>query len=201
MLSTCKSFGHLLQEHLNLPSFATTSDKWPNFSSKVFAHPAPWLIIAFPCLANLHRRKDTMTVFQVYIPSSLIVVMSWVSFWLNRGAAPARVSTWNNRQPFPFWWSPWLPPGGSGRDNSADDDHPDQLRERGPAQNLLHEVHRHLPLRLLLHGLRGLDWICLCGVNIFFSNQHVNMFLIHSLSLSFWPGTRTREFSWEKIAT
>ena len=29
---------------------------------------------------------------QVYIPSSLIVVMSWVSFWLNRGAAPARVS-------------------------------------------------------------------------------------------------------------
>ena len=48
-------------------------------------------------------------------------------------------------------------PGGSGRDNSADDDHPDQLRERGPAQNLLHEVHRHLPLRLLLHGLRGLD--------------------------------------------
>ena len=28
----------------------------------------------------------------MYIPSSLIVVMSWVSFWLNRGAAPARVS-------------------------------------------------------------------------------------------------------------
>ena len=28
---------------------------------------------------------------KVYIPSSLIVVMSWVSFWINRGAAPARV--------------------------------------------------------------------------------------------------------------
>merc|ERR1719449_442773 len=28
---------------------------------------------------------------QIYIPSSLIVVISWVSFWLNRGAAPARV--------------------------------------------------------------------------------------------------------------
>ena len=27
----------------------------------------------------------------MYIPSRLIVVMSWVSFWLNRGAAPARV--------------------------------------------------------------------------------------------------------------
>ena len=32
-----------------------------------------------------------MIPLQVYIPSSLIVVMSWVSFWLNRGAAPARV--------------------------------------------------------------------------------------------------------------
>ena len=28
---------------------------------------------------------------QIYIPSSLIVIISWVSFWLNRGAAPARV--------------------------------------------------------------------------------------------------------------
>ena len=33
---------------------------------------------------------------QVYIPSSLIVVMSWVSFWLNRGAAPARVRILEN---------------------------------------------------------------------------------------------------------
>ncbi|KAK2716899.1 gamma-aminobutyric acid receptor subunit beta-like isoform X1 [Artemia franciscana] len=29
---------------------------------------------------------------QIYIPSSLIVVISWVSFWLNRTATPARVS-------------------------------------------------------------------------------------------------------------
>ena len=28
---------------------------------------------------------------QIYIPSSLIVIISWVSFWLNRGATPARV--------------------------------------------------------------------------------------------------------------
>ena len=28
---------------------------------------------------------------QIYIPSSLIVIISWVSFWLNRGASPARV--------------------------------------------------------------------------------------------------------------
>ncbi|KAF0297500.1 Gamma-aminobutyric acid receptor subunit beta [Amphibalanus amphitrite] len=29
---------------------------------------------------------------QMYVPSSLIVIISWVSFWLNRNATPARVS-------------------------------------------------------------------------------------------------------------
>jgi gamma-aminobutyric acid receptor subunit beta len=29
---------------------------------------------------------------QIYIPSGLIVIISWVSFWLNRQATPARVS-------------------------------------------------------------------------------------------------------------
>lgn len=29
---------------------------------------------------------------QIYIPSTLIVMLSWVSFWLDRTAAPARVS-------------------------------------------------------------------------------------------------------------
>ena len=30
-------------------------------------------------------------IIQVYVPSSLIVVMSWVSFYLDRSSAPARV--------------------------------------------------------------------------------------------------------------
>lgn len=29
---------------------------------------------------------------QLYIPSSFVVIISWVSFWLNRSASPARVS-------------------------------------------------------------------------------------------------------------
>jgi len=31
-------------------------------------------------------------IIQIYVPSSLIVVLSWVSFWLHRDAAPARVA-------------------------------------------------------------------------------------------------------------
>ena len=31
-------------------------------------------------------------VIQIYIPSSLIVVLSWISFWLDRNAVPARVA-------------------------------------------------------------------------------------------------------------
>ena len=58
-----------------------------------------------------------------------------------------------------------IQPGGPWCDHSADDDHPDQLGERCLAQNLVHEVHRHLPLCLLLYGLRSVDWICLCWVS------------------------------------
>ena len=61
--------------------------------------------------------------------------------------------------------------GGSWGDDSADDDHPDQLGERRPAQDLLHEVHRHLPLCLLLHGLRSVDRIRLRRVTIFCIHQ------------------------------
>lgn len=31
-------------------------------------------------------------VIQIYIPSALIVILSWVSFWIDRTSAPARVS-------------------------------------------------------------------------------------------------------------
>lgn len=43
-------------------------------------------------IAELHfSRRMGYYLIQIYIPSSLIVVISWVSFWLHRNASPARV--------------------------------------------------------------------------------------------------------------
>ncbi|VDN87993.1 unnamed protein product, partial [Brugia pahangi] len=41
--------------------------------------------------AFLFKRNIGFYIIQVYLPSILIVVISWVSFWLNRDATPARV--------------------------------------------------------------------------------------------------------------
>ena len=49
---------------------------------------------AFPCL-SLHfvlRRDIGYFLIQVYVPTILIVILSWVSFWINIDASPARVS-------------------------------------------------------------------------------------------------------------
>jgi len=40
----------------------------------------------------LFVRRLGYYVIQIYIPSSLIVVLSWMSFWLDRNAVPARVA-------------------------------------------------------------------------------------------------------------
>uniref|UniRef100_A0A0M3IXV0 Neur_chan_memb domain-containing protein n=1 Tax=Ascaris lumbricoides TaxID=6252 RepID=A0A0M3IXV0_ASCLU len=38
------------------------------------------------------KRNIGFYLIQIYFPSSLIVVISWVSFWLNRDATQARVA-------------------------------------------------------------------------------------------------------------
>ncbi len=43
---------------------------------------------------------------------------------------------------------------GAGRDHRAHHDHPNGLHQRRPAQDLLRQVHRRLPGRVLLHGVR-----------------------------------------------
>jgi len=49
---------------------------------------------SYSCLAAVFRlqRKIGQFVMQSYIPSVLIVVLSWVGFWINKNCDPARVS-------------------------------------------------------------------------------------------------------------
>ena len=49
---------------------------------------------AYPCLEIefILRRDIGYFLIQVYVPSSLIVILSWVSFWISVDASPARVS-------------------------------------------------------------------------------------------------------------
>jgi cation transporter family protein len=49
---------------------------------------------AYPCLEfQFFLRRDIgYFLIQVYVPSILIVILSWVSFWINVDASPARVS-------------------------------------------------------------------------------------------------------------
>lgn len=48
----------------------------------------------YPCLEFRFILKRDIGYFliQVYVPSILIVILSWVSFWINVDASPARVS-------------------------------------------------------------------------------------------------------------
>ena len=49
---------------------------------------------AFPCLEIrfILSRDVGYFIIQVYLPSLLVVILSWVSFWINVEASPARVS-------------------------------------------------------------------------------------------------------------
>ncbi|TKR93204.1 hypothetical protein L596_007701 [Steinernema carpocapsae] len=87
------------------------------------------------------QRNIGFYLIQIYFPASLIVVISWVSFWLNRDATQARVA---------------IESAGCASfksDDGADDDDSDDLDERVAAQSELREEFGHLPGGLLLHSI------------------------------------------------
>ena len=49
---------------------------------------------AYPCLAIRFElaRDFGYYLIQVYVPTFLIVILSWVSFWINPESSPARVT-------------------------------------------------------------------------------------------------------------
>ncbi len=65
----------------------------------------PWCLVligeyvVLTIFFDLSRRMGYFTI-QTYIPCSMIVVLSWVSFWINKDAVPARTSLGNLKS---FW--------------------------------------------------------------------------------------------------
>ncbi|CAJ0942277.1 unnamed protein product, partial [Mesorhabditis belari] len=75
------------REAFELPQFVLADVKISNITEKLSSGTYSRLICYF-----LFKRSLGFYLLQVYIPSVLIVSISWVSFWLSREATPARVA-------------------------------------------------------------------------------------------------------------
>ncbi|XP_031416513.1 glycine receptor subunit alpha-2 isoform X2 [Clupea harengus] len=75
-------------EGLTLPQFLLRDEKELGYCTKHYNTGK------FTCIeVNFHlERQMGYYLIQMYIPSLLIVILSWVSFWINMDAAPARVA-------------------------------------------------------------------------------------------------------------
>ncbi|EGT34753.1 CBN-UNC-49 protein [Caenorhabditis brenneri] len=74
-------------ESYELPQFVLQSIKVVNQTQKLSSGEYSRL-----CWYFLFKRNIGFYIIQIYLPSVLIVVISWVSFWLSRDATPARVA-------------------------------------------------------------------------------------------------------------
>lgn len=76
-----------IDKDLELPQFKLLEEIQTDCSQNYTAGSFPCLSITF-----VLRRDIGFFIIQVYVPSMLIVILSWVSFWINIDASPARVS-------------------------------------------------------------------------------------------------------------
>ncbi|XP_037552997.1 glycine receptor subunit alpha-2-like, partial [Nematolebias whitei] len=74
-------------DDLTLPQFVLKEEKDLGYCTKYYNTGK------FTCIeVKFHlERQMGYYLIQMYIPSLLIVILSWVSFWINMDAAPARV--------------------------------------------------------------------------------------------------------------
>ncbi|XP_047457717.1 glycine receptor subunit alpha-2 isoform X1 [Mugil cephalus] len=77
-----------VSDGLTLPQFIMREEKELGYCTKHYNTGK------FTCIeVNFHlERQMGYYLIQMYIPSLLIVILSWVSFWINMDAAPARVA-------------------------------------------------------------------------------------------------------------
>ncbi|CAI5444322.1 unnamed protein product [Caenorhabditis angaria] len=79
--------GDKFDYQIELPQFVLQKMDVISYTKKLSSGEYSRLIWYF-----LFRRNIGFYIIQIYLPSILIVVISWVSFWLNREATPARVA-------------------------------------------------------------------------------------------------------------
>uniref|UniRef100_A0A7I4YCT1 GABA receptor subunit n=1 Tax=Haemonchus contortus TaxID=6289 RepID=A0A7I4YCT1_HAECO len=75
------------RSEFELPQFVLVDVKISNKTEKLSSGEYSRLTSYF-----LFKRNIGFYIIQIYLPSVLIVVISWVSFWLSRDATPARVA-------------------------------------------------------------------------------------------------------------
>uniref|UniRef100_S4R9V1 Glycine receptor, alpha 1 n=1 Tax=Petromyzon marinus TaxID=7757 RepID=S4R9V1_PETMA len=80
----------IISKELVLPQFVLSSKIDTDSCDKLYSSGTGH----FSCISArfvLHREMGFYLI-QLYVPSALIVIISWVSFWINMEAAPARVA-------------------------------------------------------------------------------------------------------------
>lgn len=89
--------------HIHIHMCACVRDqKWTNAISNPSRTFWVWHSFILPCILIgeysclkvdlLFKREFSYYLIQIYIPCCMLVIVSWVSFWLDQGAVPARVS-------------------------------------------------------------------------------------------------------------
>uniref|UniRef100_A0A673AP06 Gamma-aminobutyric acid receptor subunit gamma-2 n=1 Tax=Sphaeramia orbicularis TaxID=375764 RepID=A0A673AP06_9TELE len=90
--SSCK-FGHMLTPYCFTPpslhAYKYTHCGFEKETSELNEDTGDYVVLTV--FFDLSRRMGYFTI-QTYIPCTLIVVLSWVSFWINKDAVPARTS-------------------------------------------------------------------------------------------------------------
>ncbi|XP_053399520.1 glycine receptor subunit alpha-2-like isoform X2 [Mercenaria mercenaria] len=88
---------HLKFKWSDVPLTMGKDIKFPQFdliSTQTYNCDKDYFGIAFPCigLKFILERNYAYHIIQIYVPSILIVILSWVNFWLDCTSVPGRVS-------------------------------------------------------------------------------------------------------------
>ncbi|VDM46284.1 unnamed protein product [Toxocara canis] len=82
-----KSKDSISRSEFELPQFVLIDVQYTSTIQRLSSGDYSRLVCVF-----LFQRNIGFYIIQIYLPSILIVVISWVSFWLSRDATPARVA-------------------------------------------------------------------------------------------------------------